>query len=51
MLRNPNLLQLDFNALAQGYTVDVIAAFLDSIGLQKLYGRGRRGTEGKRQKC
>ena len=34
LLRNPNLLQLDFNALAQGYTVDVIATFLDSIGLQ-----------------
>ena len=34
LLRNPNFLQLDFNALAQGYTVDVIAAFLDSIGLQ-----------------
>ena len=34
LLHNPNLLQLDFNAIAQGYTVDVIAAFLDSIGLQ-----------------
>ena len=34
LLRNPYLLQLDFNALAQGYTVDVIAAFLDSMGLQ-----------------
>lgn len=34
LLRNPSLLQLDFNALAQGYTVDVIAAFLDSMGLQ-----------------
>ena len=34
LLRNPNFLQLDFNALAQGYTVDVIAAFLDSMGLQ-----------------
>ena len=34
LLRNPDFLQLDFNALAQGYTVDVIAAFLDSIGLQ-----------------
>ena len=34
LLRNPHLLQLDFNALAQGYTVDVIATFLDSMGLQ-----------------
>ena len=34
LLRNPNSIQLDFNALAQGYTVDVIADFLDSIGLQ-----------------
>ena len=34
LLHNPDLLQLDFNALAQGYTVDVIAAFLDSVGLQ-----------------
>ena len=33
-LQNPHLLQLDFNALAQGYTVDVIATFLDSMGLQ-----------------
>lgn len=34
LLHNPSLLQLDFNALAQGYTVDVIAAYLDSTGLQ-----------------
>lgn len=34
LLHNPNLLQLDFNALAQGYTVDVIATFLDNMGLQ-----------------
>lgn len=34
LLDNPELMQLDFNALAQGYTVDVIAAYLDSLGLQ-----------------
>ncbi len=34
LLRNPDLLELDFNALAQGYTVDVLASFLDSLGLQ-----------------
>lgn len=33
LLSNPEQLQLDFNALAQGYTVDVIAAYLDSVGL------------------
>lgn len=34
LLSNPHLLQLDFNALAQGYTVDVIADFLDNNGLK-----------------
>lgn len=34
LLHNPSLLQLDFNALAQGYTVDVIAAFLTGRGIK-----------------
>ena len=34
LLNNPELVQLDFNALAQGYTVDVIAAYLDSLNLK-----------------
>ena len=34
LLHNPSLLQLDFNALAQGYTVDLIAAFLTDRGIK-----------------
>jgi thiamine biosynthesis lipoprotein len=33
LLSNPTALMLDFNALAQGYTVDVLAAYLDSLGM------------------
>ena len=33
LLSNPHLKTLDFNAIAQGYTVDVIAEFFDSLYL------------------
>lgn len=33
LLSNPQLKTLDFNAIAQGYTVDVIAEFFDSLYL------------------
>jgi len=33
LLSNPQLKTLDFNAIAQGYTVDVIADFFDSLNL------------------
>ncbi|MBK9933567.1 MAG: FAD:protein FMN transferase [Cytophagaceae bacterium] len=49
----PNL-QIDFNAIAQGYTVDVIARFLESKGIKnylveiggEVYGKGKN-REGK----
>ena len=41
---------LDFNAIAQGYTVDVLASFLESKGIQQLYG-GSGGELGKREKA
>jgi len=34
LLSNPNAMALDFNAIAQGYTVDVIADFLESKKVQ-----------------
>ena len=42
---------LDFNAIAQGYTVDVLASFLDRQRHQQLYGRSGRRVKSKRYKA
>ena len=34
LLKNDPRMRIDFNAIAQGYAVDVVAAFLDSKGIQ-----------------
>ncbi len=51
-IKKNKYVQLDFNAIAQGYTVDVIAEFLDKRGIQnymiEVGGEVRaRGVNGK----
>ena len=53
LIKSDPRISLDVNAIAQGYSVDVICRYLDKYGIQKLSYRNRRRSEseGNKSRC